>query len=309
MGVGFLHGFLPQGISRDYILRPTKVRILITDETLFPKHLQNQLENELRVKFEVTVTRDWNSILAKTVASPSQDILLLPSYWAVTLKQQNLLYKISNNESELPQRIAPDFLDPETSKRSLYFFPFYWMKTGFKTTSGGSFEDFLKNKKDGTLFLLADEDLLLKHFRVWQDNGLLAAVQQKKILTLPLDQLASKEPREGAVELPLNENNPTLTVQDDLSALLIWGASIPESSDKKDLALDILTAFSTPSLQEGNLLKTPFNSTLLTVTDLSLPPQRRATHIRDLKLKGTLLIDAKNIEARKTLKEEFNLPL
>ncbi len=307
MGVGFLHGYLPQGISRDYILRPTKVRVLVTDESLFPKNIQEELENDLRIKFEVTVTRDWNSIQAKVIASPSQDILLLPSYWAHTMNQQNLLFVTSENS--LSQKIAPDFLDPVITNRSLYFYPLYWMKTGFKTASNGSFEEFLKDKKATTLFLLNDEDLLLNHFQIWQDKGLLSLVQQKKILTLPLDRLVLNDKRDGASELPLNESNPDLAIQDDLSALLIWGAAIPAASDKKELAIEILTALTANSIQEANLIKTPFNSTLQELTTPALPPQRRATHIRELKLKGTILINTKNLEAPKRLRDEFNLIL
>ncbi|WP_413574480.1 hypothetical protein ACLVWU_09655 [Bdellovibrio sp. HCB290] len=307
MGVGFLHGYLPQGISRDYILRPTKVRILITDESLFPKSIQQELENNLRIKFEVTVTRDWNSIQAKVIATPAQDILLLPYYWANTLNQQNLL--ASTLENTLTAKIAADFLPPVSSTRTIYFYPLYWMKTGFKTVNNVSFEEFLKDKKATTLFLLNDEDLLLKHFTIWQDKGWLSLLQQKKILTLPLDQLITSEKREGASEMPLNESTPDLTIQDDLSALLVWGAAIPEASDKKDLAMEILLAMTANSLQEQNLLKTPFNSTLQELTNPALPPQRRATHIRELKLKGTILIDSKNLEAPKKLRDDFNLLL
>ncbi|WP_413584090.1 hypothetical protein [Bdellovibrio sp. HCB274] len=307
MGVGFLHGYLPQGISRDYILRPTKVRILITDESLFPKSIQQELENNLRIKFEVTVTRDWNSIQAKVIASPAQDILLLPYYWANTLNKQNLL--ASTLENPLTAKIAADFLPPVSSTRAIYFYPLYWMKTGFRTANNASFEDFLKDKKATTLFLLNDEDLLLRHFTIWQDKGWLSMLAQKKILTLPLDQLITSEKREGASEMPLNESTPDLTIQDDLSALLVWGASVPEASDKKDLAMEILLAMATNTIQEQNLLRTPFNSTLQELTSPALPPQRRATHIRELKLKGTILIDSKNLEAPKKLRDEFNLIL
>lgn len=305
MGVGFLHGYLPQGISKDYILRPTKVRILITDESLFPKSVQAQLENNLRIKFEVTVTRDWNSIQAKVIASPAQDILLLPYYWANTLNKQNLL--ASSLENPLTAKIAADFLPPVSTIRNIYFYPLYWMKTGFRTTNNVSFEEFLKDKKATTLFLLNDEDLLLKHFSIWQDKGWLSLLQQKKILTLPLDQLITNEKRDGAAEMPLNEATPDLTIQDDLSALLVWGASIPQASDKQDLAMEILLAMTENSLQEQNLLKTPFNSTLQELTSPGLPPQRRASHIRELKLKGTILIDSKNLEAPKKLRDDFNL--
>lgn len=306
MGVGFLHGVLPQGISRDYIIRPTKVRILTTDELLFPRELRTLIEDELHVKLEVTLTRDWNTLLAKTVASPSEDLILLPSYWATTLRQQNLLSNLITKDNELAQRVAPDFLDRAMSKNVFDFLPVYWIKTGFIIPGNQSFEAFLTNKKNTTIFLLADEDLILRHMQIWRDQDLSGLVMQKKILTLPLDQIL-KTDRAGAMETALNELNPDLHTEDQLSALLIWGAVIPVNSDKKDLAQEILNIMTTPLLQEKVLVQTPFNSTLTQVSDKALPVQRRASYIRDLQLKGTLLIDQKDVDAKSKLRTDFGL--
>ncbi len=310
IGVGFLHGFLPQGISRDYIIRPTKVRILTTDELLLPKELRTLIEDELHVKLEVTLTRDWNVLLAKTVATPSEDIIFLPSYWATTLRQQNLLSNLAlNKENELFQRVAPDFIDASTAaKKTFDFLPFYWIKTGFLISKNQTFKEFLKNKNESTLFLLADEDLILKHLQIWTEQGLGAMVAQKKILTLQLDQIL-KTDRSGAMEIPLNELNPNLDTSEQLSALIVWGAVIPMNSDKKDLAQEILNVLTTPLLQEKVLVQTPFNSTLSQVSDKALPAQRRASYIRDLQLKDTLLIDKKDIDAKSKLKSDFNFVL
>lgn len=310
VGVGFLHGFLPQGISRDYLIRPTKVRILTTDELLFPKELRTLIENELHVKLEVTLTRDWNVLLAKMVATPSEDIIFLPSYWAMTLRQQNLLSNLAlNKDSELLQRVAPDFIDASAAaKKTFDFLPFYWIKTGFLIPKSQSFEKFLQNKSENTLFLLADEDLILKHLQIWKDQGLGTMVGQKKILTLQLEQML-KTDRQGVMEVPMNEVHPDLEIANQLSALIVWGAVVPMNSDKKDLAQEILNVLTTPLLQEKVLVQTPFNSTLTQVSDKALPVQRRASYIRDLQLKNTLLIDKKDIDAKSKLKNEFNLVL
>lgn len=308
MGVGFLHGILPQGISRDYILRPTKVRILTTDELLIPKELRSLIEDELHVKLEVTLTRDWNTLLAKTVATPSEDLIFLPSYWAATLRQQNLLSNLSAKDTELAQRVSADFLESDPVKKTFDFLPIYWIKTGFLIPNSSSFESFLKDKNKDTVFLLADEDLILKHFQVWRQQGLSSSLSKKKILTLSLDQLA-KTDRDGAIETSLNELHPELQTSNQLSALLIWGAVIPTNSDKKDLALEILNVLTTPLLQEKVLIQTPFSSVFTQVSDKALPTQRRASSIRDLQLKDTLLIDHKEIDARSQLKSEFGFTL
>ncbi|WP_415061437.1 hypothetical protein [Bdellovibrio sp.] len=307
MGVGFLHGVLPQGLSRSYFSSPQKIQILTTDEIFFPAELREELEEELHVKFSVTVTRDWDAILANTVASPGVDLIFLPSFWAQTLARQGLLADISGPGKELQLRVASDFLGAQPQE-GFYFLPFYWMKTGIKTPDTGSFVDFLKNKKETTLFLLADEDLLLKHFQLWKEQGILDLVSQKKILTLQLDQINQKKEAEGALEGPLKEDSKDSSLP-QLSALLIWGATIPMTSSNKDLALDVLTTLSAAEHQEKILLKTPFNSTFTTVTGNDIPLHRRAEFIRDLRLKDTLIFEKKDQEAKSKLKNDFNIIL
>ena len=320
MGVGFLHGFLPQGISNAPLIRPTKIRVLTTDELLFPKEMQTLLEDELRVKFEVMLTRDWNTLLAKTVASPSVDLLFLPSYWAATLRQQDLLANLTK-DAELMQRVAPDFLESASSAignssagdnspaaKTLDFLPIYWIKTGFLTTKKQSFEEFLKDKNKNILFLLADEDLILRHLQIWKGQGLSAAISSKKILTLPLEQI-SKSDRDGVVETSLNELHPELQTSRQVSALLMWGAAIPNNSRKKEKTLEVLNLLTTPLIQEKFLMAGPFNSTLMQVSDQTLPKQRRATYIRELQLKDTSIIDKKDIDAKSKLKSEFGIIL
>ncbi len=110
MGVGFLHGVLPQGLSKSYIISPQRVQVLTTDEALFPEDLRYQLEQELNVRFSVTITRDWDTILANAVADSSADLIFLPSYWANTLQKQNLLSNVTGSKNILLQRVASDFV-------------------------------------------------------------------------------------------------------------------------------------------------------------------------------------------------------
>ncbi len=120
--MGFLHGVLPQGLSKSYFVSPTKVHVLTTDEIFFPQELREKLEETHHVKFSVTITRDWDGILANTVASPAADLILLPSFWANTLVHQNLLFDIAGPRKELLQRVGADF----TAKYQdgFYFLPF-----------------------------------------------------------------------------------------------------------------------------------------------------------------------------------------
>lgn len=308
MGVGFLHGVLPQGLTRSFFISPQKIEIVTTDEILFPVEIRRQLEEEFHVKFTVTVTRDWDALIAKTVATPSADLIFLPSYWAKTLAQQNLLADISGPGKGLQLRVASDFA-PHNEGDFFSFLPFYWIKTQLHIPQGKSFQDFLKDKSMQMLLLIADEDLLLRHFQNWKNQGLWEQVSQKKLLTLQLDQLTQpKYTDDTAMEVPVvddkNENSDPLT-----SSLLIWGAAIPVNSEQKDLALEILDTLTTPEHQERSLLKTPFNSTFSMVTGNEIPLHRRASLIRNLQLKDTLRLDGKDQDSREKLKNIFNFSL
>ena len=167
----------------------------------------------------------------------------------------------------------------------------------------------VENKKENILFLLADEDLLLKHLQTWKAQGILDSVSQKKILTLQLDQLLQEDTRLGAVEGPLLQELPGSASRPGLSALLIWGAAIPESSMKKNSALEVLELLTSVETQSSSLLKTPFNTALATITADEIPLQRRADAVRNLKLNDTIILESKNKDAKTQLRNDFNLIL
>ncbi len=308
MGVGFLHGVLPQGLTRSFFTSPQKIQVVTTDEIFFPVEVRTQLESELRVKFSVTVTRNWDELLAKMVETPSTDLIFLPSYWAKNLAQQNLLSDIAGHRKELQQRVASDFLS-NSQTGLFYFLPFYWLKTYVTTPENQTFSEYLKNKTAPHLYLISDEDLILKYFESWKQQGLWEQIAQKKILTLPLDQLSiHKQSNDSAVELPIFQELPQHHPVHP-GALLIWGAAIPENSQNKALVLELLDTLTTPEHQEALLLKTPFNSTFSTVTADEIPLQRRADFVRNLQLKDTLIIENKDINAKTKLKDDFGFTL
>ncbi|KYG63948.1 hypothetical protein AZI86_14150 [Bdellovibrio bacteriovorus] len=305
MGVGFLHGVLPEGLSRTYIQTPTQIQVLTTDEILFPADVRMKIESELHVRFSVVVTRDWDSILAHVVSSPGVDLLFLPSFWARTLGSQHLLADVSS----LKSRVASDFIG-DSAKGDFQFLPFYWMKTSIVGPLNEPFDQFLQNKKENVLFLLADEDLILRHFQIWKEQGIFESISQKKILTLQLDQILTEDARLGAVEGPLLQepakSGPHRAL---LNALLIWGAAIPASSSQKALALDVLDLLTSVEYQQRDLLKTPFNSALSAVNANQIPLQRRAEAVRNLQLKDTIILERKNKDAKTQLRNDFNFIL
>lgn len=303
MTAGFLHGILPQGLPRSYVSNPQQLRILLTDEILFPENLQKEIEEQLNVKFTVTVTRNWDTVLVKTVATPSEDLILLPSYWAETLIHQKLVTPLDSARTYFYTRAASDFISA-SSALTPHFMPLYWIKT---TLQSSNIEKFLNTKDQNPLYLIADEDLLLSHFLFWKERNLLPKVQNKKILTMPLDQMGQIENPEAAIESSLKEEVGESPYYQ--SALLIWGALIPDKSSQKLLAARVLRELTEAKYQEKFLLETPLNSALSTVQGDRIPLHRRASHIRELKLTETLLLDKKNPEAASVLRNEFGITL
>ncbi len=308
LGLGYLHGVQPQVVAESIQGAPEKIQILCTDEIFFPDFVRSYLEKELNVTLSITLTRNWEAIQAKSIENSGVDLILLPSFWAESLAHQGFLssFNLSTDENIFAS-ISSDFIKSKTQGQT-YFLPLYWIKTGIQVSKNLSFQQFLNDKQLTTLFLLADEDLLLRHFQLWKEQGLWPLVAQKKILTLQLDQLDSKETRGGAFERRLD---PDFRGEDqgNLSALLIWGAAIPEGSSKKDLVRRLLAALVQPRLQSEVIKKSPLNSVLVDLEDERIPLHRRASFVRELRLKDSLLLDQKNSDAKEDLKRDFNFIL
>ena len=125
---------------------------------------------------------------------------------------------------------------------------------------------------------------------------------------MPLDQVGQVRDSDAVYETSLKDevdgSNPFYQ-----SALLVWGAIIPDKSSQKVLAARVLRELTETKYQEKLLLASPFNSALSTVQGDQIPLHRRASHIRELKLKETLLLDKKHPDASSILRNEFGITL
>lgn len=310
MGVGYFHGQLPSEVNRKTLLHSVKIEVITTDDLLFPPGLQQSIESEMNVQFEVNVTHDWNELLAKLIANPSPDLIFVPSYWAHSLAQQDLLSNQPGKHADLLAKFSPDFLKPETDG-NFVFLPLYWLKTDLFSEGTTSFAESLKDKKRAELFLLGDEDLLLAHLEQWKNEDRLDLIKAKKLLTLSLKDLSEKTANDSSlIEIPLTEaNSASILNGSKTSALLSWGVAIPKNSAQKDLALKALMLLTNTDLQEKSLDNSPFISALQEVGEKTLPLQKRAEFIRSLNLTNTIFIEKKDPEARKKLQTEYNITL
>ena len=305
-GVGLFHGTRPKGLSSEIIFPPTSISVIVTDEVLLPQEIRRMMEEKLAVRFNVIVTRDWEALLVKLVESPSVDLIVTPSYWSHTLQKQNLLSNFEDLQLDILRQVSPDFLKsshPETT-----FFPLYWMKSVLSLPPGVTFKAFAKNKNLPLLYLLADEDLILAHLKYWKEQGLLEDLLQKKILVHPLEQVLASPKEEGVQETALHLlTEPPAEDSSYMSALLVWGASIPQNSMKKKTTLRVLNYLASAELQEKWIEESPFSSCLTTLADKKIPLNRKAEWIRDLKLNETIIIEDKDIEALKKLREDYKI--
>lgn len=305
MGLGYLQGSRPQSFERSNFIAPAKIRILTTEEELIPQELRKKIEKEKNVLLEVIVNKTWQDWLANIIADPSADLLILPSYWAHGLYQQNLLDYFPREASEILSRVSPDFAKPHLDGR-LSFYPVYWMKTTFTSPLEQSFAAFSKDSKQEALYLWSDPDLLLAHFRIWRSQKYWDLIKKKKILILPFTDLQKiSQGSSAVVETALHENMKSLTGS-ELSSLLVWGISIPKNANRKSLSLEMVEALTRRPYQEELIFQSPFSSALKDVGDKTLPISKKAAYIRDLNLKDTIILDSKDVEAEKHLIEEFD---
>lgn len=309
LGLGYLQGYRPQNFEKSNFIAPTKIRVLTTEEVLFPKELRAEIEKEKNVQFEVIVSRQWQDWLAHLISNSAADLLILPSYWAQSLHHQNLLASIHEENLGILNRLAPDFSKTNVDG-SFTFYPLYWMKTGFDSKRPNwDFTQFLKEKSVDSLYIWSDPDVILAHFRAWKAQGLWPLLKEKKILTMDWEDLHRKSLDDDPQESPLNETMKNPLQGQQLSALLIWGFALPKNALNKELSLSVIEALTRTARQEQVLLNLPFSTTLTEVGDKVFPQSRRASFVRDLNLTQTLIIDSKNVEAEKKLIEEFDFTL
>ncbi len=304
--LGLVHGLRPRGTTLSGLIPPKTISVLVTDEALFTKQIRAEIESKISVHFSVTVTRDWDSFIVKLVESPSVDLVIAPSYWMRSLQKQNLLSDISELSSDnLFPRVSADFI--KDTQAGFVFLPLYWVSTALATPGTSTFPEFLSNKSWPQLQLLGDEDLILRRIQHWKQQGFLNLVQQKKLIAFSLDKI-----NQPAVDLSGQETTNTSLVNKNndtpfLSALLVWGAGVPKNSAHKSRLVKVLMQLTSSELQEQHLMQSPFNTCLKNVSDKVMPLHRRAEWVRDLKLNETILIEDKDVDALKKLRDTYKI--
>ena len=315
MGLGYLHGYRPQDFKKSTIIAPQKFLILTTEESLFTPEVKQKLSEELHLEIEVRVSRNWNDWLVNLISNASADLLILPSYWSNTFQQQELLTSLNDTAPELLTRVSPDFLKARDHMpgAQIQFMPLYWLKTAFisSNTAIKTFPDFAKDKNAQNLYLWFDEDILLRHFQVWRDQGQWENVKTKKILTMSLEDIQRRiADYNGVLESPVAaaENNQLAGGQ-GLNSLVIWGLAIPKNALHFSLSLAVVKSLSETTYQEKLIPNTIFSSALKDVGEKTLPLTKRAAYVRDLNLNETLILESKDIEAKRKLRDSFDFNL
>jgi hypothetical protein len=312
MGLGYLHGYRPQDFKKSTIIAPQKFLVLTTEETLFTPELKRILSEEHHLDIEVRVSRNWQDWIVNLISNPSADLIILPSYWANTLNKQELLTDLNAIGTESIQRVSADFLKSNTVDHLASFLPLYWLKTSFVSSTANikTLSDFAKDKNQQNLYLWLDEDLVLKHLQIWKNQGLWDGLKTKKILTMSLEDIQRRgSDFAGALESPVAEVHNNLISNPQTSALLIWGVSIPKNSLHQNLAVAVIKSMTETVLQEKMIPEMIFSSALKNVGDKTLPMSKRAAYVRDLNLTETLILEEKDIDAKRKLKDGFDLIL
>lgn len=303
MLLGYLHGSNPD-ISKSAIIAPKRIGIFSTHEQFFPKEVRTELEKKFNVIFVFKVETDWDILIADVVSKETADLIFAPSYWLNSLTKQNLLFDIHGSAPELLNQVSSDFINKNPESNGL-FIPLFWMKTGFHKPSDADFKTLLGNKENTDLFLLNEEDLLAAHIINWQNSNITSLVKSKQILledTAGISSLENSGFRETKISQNQNNEDPLLK-----SALLMYGLSMNENAPNKKLLLELIKEYSKPEIQIKIMQKTRFNTCLSNLEDdSSLEASKKASYIRQLRLSNTVILDQKNIAAKKIVNDFLN---
>lgn len=118
LGGGFYFGAYPDHWHQVLNPRPTRVKLLVEDRSLFPKELQIWLFERTGQKVEVYQANTFESFMAQT---PSADLVMGRMSWLMQLTPQ---FDSWTDDFEVVKKISPDFLSDQLTRSTLL--PMLW---------------------------------------------------------------------------------------------------------------------------------------------------------------------------------------
>lgn len=302
IGVGFLHGILPQGLDRSVIFEKKTIRVVSVENVFFPEDLAQKISKKFHVNVELTISKNWKEISAGALTQQTADLLIIPSHWAHSLGKQNLVEIIMQSKQDFWQNISPDFIQDKTSEGD-YFVPIYWLRTQLDFPNKLTAQEFFNQNKKEKIYIINDEDHALNILSQWEKLGIKNIIANA-IEFVNLDKSGVLKVNEGtAYEGPENtfaKGSETISHK----SLLIWGAVIPRNSSNKEISKAILFELIKKETQEKIIKSTPLNSTLLDLSP-SVPLYKKPQALRNFKLKDTFLYQYKDPEAKSKIEEKL----
>jgi hypothetical protein len=295
VGFGYFQGVRPDFKVSEYILPPTSVKILTISESFFPPEVISELESETHTHIQVVSIKDWSRLQLQLIASPSPEILFIPSHWTHTLQQQGLLREESPLQKKFSKYLATDFAFPEDSSvEDGDFFPIYWAKLSLyahgsrnKTLAflddadlWWAYQDFLlKNNSD-----LTDFNYSVFSFSRWFNDEVF-----QEDLFLSTHVLAQAHPEWRKSDYP--------------SAMFLVGFALPKNSQHLGKTLKIINHYVSFETQKHLLERFPFASTLKIMEESHLIAEKKSSFLRSLEVSQLILPKQKDAEAEAKAKK------
>ena len=302
LGVGFLHGILPQGLDRAIFVEEKNINIVTFEKIFFPEQIIQKIGKKFNTKINVHISKDWKRISAECITDKTADLLIIPSHWAKTLNKQNVLDRINDKKYNFNLGISPDFIQDKFHAGE-HFIPIFWLKTTFVFPTALDSNKSSSQSREEKFYVYNDEDHILEVLDLWEKIEQNSQIFNK-LESLDLDNPKFLKMTDGLALMGLENSNIKLPEDKMRRALFIWGAVIPRNSKNKEISRAILFEFLRPEHQEEIIKTTPLATTRVDLQS-DMPQFKKSVAIRDLKLSNTSIYHFKDPEAKTKIKQKI----
>ena len=300
---GYLKGLLPLSFKHSLFVKGS-VRIYNAAPFDFPRPFIAVLEEDLGQKVDVIKIRSWDELQAKMVTKVGAHLLFAPSHWGTDLARENVIVGLSYIQPKLEKLISPDFLSFQ--KQSLMTVPLYWTVTKFvtgeNTFAGLELSQAVQDKNLSEIHLYPDADLMATHMNKWN-------IQLKDVEAFTFRSPPSEIQKNALWEIPHLVHLPgareLATVQS--RSLITYSLMIPKNSANRRVSYRVIETLLETSMQIPLLAAWPLSTTLRDENNvLALDKEKRASHIRDLKLNELIILENRNPHEFQELQSKYN---
>lgn len=290
--IGYLQGIKPNFKVADYLVKPTEIHILTISDHFFPLEIIREIEKLTHTKISVSIIQDWDHLKIQLIASPSPEIIFLPSHWALALQKEMILNSDPAIRSTVSKIVSPDF-----TVENDFFIPTYWAKLSFMKTSNA----------DKTISLLNDPDLFLSYNEHLKETKQNLAFLKHDFHVLKMNLWFKKNAEESADAVLsthiLNSKMPTWKKTSYPDSFYVLGFALSKVNPNFKQSMKVLEHYHSIDIQTHLLESVQFASTLKNIDESTLPNEIKSSYLRTLDFNKMIILKNKDTDAAAKAKE------